>query len=42
MGAWAKLASRVAYRKGTAKYCGYKNEVNPGMWYCAVEVAVDR
>ena len=32
MGAWAKLASRVAYRKGTAKYCGYENEVNAGMW----------
>ena len=32
IGAWAKLASRVAYRKGTAKYCGYKNEVNAGMW----------
>lgn len=32
MGMWAKLASRVAYRKGTAKYCGYENEVNAGMW----------
>ena len=32
MGAWAKLAARVAYRKGTAKYCGYENEVNAGMW----------
>jgi len=29
MGAWAKLASRVAYRKGMAKYCGYANEVVP-------------
>lgn len=32
MGAWAKLASCVAYRKGTAKYCGYENEVTAGMW----------
>lgn len=32
MGTWAKLASRVAYRKGTAKYYGYENEVNAGMW----------
>ena len=32
MGTWAKLASRVVYRKGTAKYCGYENEVTAGMW----------
>ena len=23
MGYWAKLASRAAFRKGRAKYCGY-------------------
>lgn len=27
MGAWAKLASRAQ-----ALYCGYLNEVMPGMW----------
>ncbi len=29
---WAKLASRAAFRKGHATYCGYKNEVIAGMW----------
>lgn len=32
MGYWAKLASRAAFRKGHAVYCGYRNEVIPGMW----------
>lgn len=32
MGAWARLASRAAFRKGQAEYCGYKNEVNAGEW----------
>lgn len=32
MGHWAKLASRAAFRKGQAVYCGYTNEVVPGMW----------
>ena len=32
MGAWAKLASRAAFRKGQASYCGYINAVRPGMW----------
>ena len=32
MGYWAKLASRAAFRKGLAKYCGYTNDVMPGMW----------
>lgn len=32
MGAWARLASREAFRKGKASYCGYTNEVIPGMW----------
>ena len=32
MGYWAKLASRAAFRKGQAKYCGYTNDVMPGMW----------
>ena len=32
MGYWAKLASRAAFRKGRAYYCGYTNEVVPGMW----------
>ena len=32
MGYWAKLASRAAFRKGHASYCGYVNDVSPGMW----------
>lgn len=32
MGSWAKLASRAAYRKGYASYCGHRNAVSPGMW----------
>lgn len=32
MGAWARLASRAAFRKGTATYCGHNNPVTPGMW----------
>lgn len=32
MGAWARLASRAAFRKGIASYCGYSNPVTPGMW----------
>ena len=32
MGYWAKLASRAAFRKGQASYCGYSNTVSPGMW----------
>lgn len=32
MGAWARLASRAAFRKGYASYCGYRNAVSPGMW----------
>lgn len=32
LSAWAKLASRAAFRKGVASYCGYKNPVEPGMW----------
>ena len=32
LGMWARLASRVAFRKGIASYCGYENEVVPGMW----------
>ena len=32
MGAWARLASRAAFRKGKAEYCGYTNEVNAGEW----------
>lgn len=32
MGYWARLASRAAFRKGTAVYCGYENPVIPGMW----------
>lgn len=32
MGAWRKLAARVAFRKGHASYCGHKNAVIPGMW----------
>ena len=32
MGAWARLASQAAFRKGKAEYCGYTNEVNAGEW----------
>ncbi len=32
MGAWAKLASRAAFRKGHASYCGHINAVSVGMW----------
>ena len=32
MGYWARLASKAAFRKGQANYCGYINEVNVGTW----------
>ena len=32
MGYWVKLASRAAFRKGTARYCGYTNAVEVGSW----------
>ena len=32
LGYWAKLASRAAFRKGNAVYCGHINPVTPGMW----------
>jgi len=32
MGYYRRLATRVAFRKGTAHYCGYDNPVLPGMW----------
>ena len=32
LGQWAKLASKAAFRKGKAYYCGYRNEISPGMW----------
>ncbi len=32
MGAWMKLASRAAFRKGIGLYCGHHNAVEPGMW----------
>lgn len=32
MASWAKLASRAAFRKGEASYCGHINAVTPGMW----------
>lgn len=32
MGYWAKMASRAAFRKGNAHYCGHTNPVSPGMW----------
>ena len=32
LGFWAKLAVKVAYRKGVALYCNYKNEVECGTW----------
>ncbi|MBE7015003.1 MAG: hypothetical protein E7419_07355, partial [Ruminococcaceae bacterium] len=32
MGSWTKLASRAAFRKGQAEYCGHINSVNAGEW----------
>ncbi len=32
LGHWARLAARAAYRKGIGIYCGFENEVLPGMW----------
>lgn len=32
MNYYVKLAGRVAFRKGTAHYCGFENPVEPGMW----------
>ncbi len=32
IGAWMKLVSRAAFRKGVASYCGHDNPVEPGMW----------
>lgn len=32
IGLLEQVAARAAFRKGTACYCGYHNEVVPGMW----------
>lgn len=32
MGKWMMLASRVAFRNGKTRYCGYTNEVTAGSW----------
>lgn len=32
MGAWARLASRAAFRNGQARYCNYINRVTIGSW----------
>lgn len=32
MGAWMRLAARAAFRRGEARYCGYNNPVEPGIW----------
>ena len=32
MGAWARLASRAAFRNGKASYCGHINNVGAGSW----------
>ncbi len=32
MSDWAKLAARVAFRKGQGMYCGYTNDVEVGSW----------
>ncbi len=32
MAQWVRLASRAAFRKGKAVYCGHMNPVTPGMW----------
>ena len=32
MGAWARLAARVAFRHGQADYCGHRNDVELASW----------
>ncbi len=32
LGSWMKLASRAAFRKGKASYCGHINDISVGMW----------
>ena len=32
MRSWARLASRAAFRKGQAEYCGHINDINAGEW----------
>lgn len=32
MGAWARMASRAAFRNGQAVYCGHVNQVTLGTW----------
>ena len=32
LGAFLRLASRAAFRKGWSIYCGHQNPVEPGMW----------
>ena len=32
MGAWMRLVSCAAYRKGKGRYRGHENDVTPGMW----------
>ena len=29
---YTRLATRAAFRKGTARYCGFENPVESGMW----------
>ena len=29
---YIRLATRAAFRKGIARYCGFENPVEPGMW----------
>ena len=29
---YIRLVTRAAFRKGTARYCGFENHVEPGMW----------
>ena len=32
LGSWLRLATRAAFRKGQAHYCGYTNDVDAGSW----------
>ena len=40
MGAWARLATRAAFRPGQSNYCGHRNDVELALWvwgYCWFE-----
>ena len=37
---YIRLATRAAFRKGTARYCGFENPVEPGMWAGGIVVGL--